>query len=556
MQPRISHKTLLACGILASLTYVVTDISASLRYPGYNFIDQTVSELFAIGAPTSRLVVPLFTLSSTLVAVFAVAVWRSDDHRRAVRSMAAMIAANAVNSAVLWNVFPLHMRGAVPTATDTMHLVLAVNPFVLLSIVFGIVAFNGAFRVYSAVTAAVLVLPAIFSFSYVIAVAANLSTPGMGLAERVAQYGYQLWQATLALVLMREGRQTMFRPSAFKTAEGEAKFLAAYDHEMKLWPVPYEEVDVRSRFGTTHVVICGPMTAPPLVLLHGYMATLTMWWPNIAAFSKEYRVYAIDVMGQPSKSRPDEPIGSTADFVSWLSATLDALELDRVFLLGMSFGGWLALNYAVAAPRRVRKLVLLSPGGLLPMVSQFTLRGMIMVWFPTRLTVNAFFRWLGFSSRAHTNLLEMVCLGLKHFRMPIETARVMPTVVADEALRAMRVPTLLLIGDQEVISDPARALARAHRLIRDFEGALVPRCRHDMCANRHGIVDVRVLEFLKMEQFDQRAADGPPIRGVVRPMKEGHRRTHASHSPRDARALGHVLVSDPPVDEPVGRHAI
>ena len=53
MQPRISHKALLACGILASLTYVVTDIIASLRYPGYNFIDQTISELFAIGVPTS-----------------------------------------------------------------------------------------------------------------------------------------------------------------------------------------------------------------------------------------------------------------------------------------------------------------------------------------------------------------------------------------------------------------------------------------------------------------------------------------------------------------------
>jgi len=167
---------------------------------------------------------------------------------------------------------------------------------------------------------------------------------------------------------MREGRQMMFQPSAFNTAEGEAKFLAAYDREMRLWPVPYEEVDVRSRFGTTHVVICGPKTAPPLVLLHGYMATLTMWWPNIAAFSNDYRVYAIDVMGQPSKSRPNEPIGNVADFVSWLSATLDGLELDRVFLVGMSFGGWLALNYTVAAPQRVRRLVLLSPGGLLPMV--------------------------------------------------------------------------------------------------------------------------------------------------------------------------------------------
>jgi pimeloyl-ACP methyl ester carboxylesterase len=497
MRPRISHKALLACGILASLTYVATDISASLRYPGYNFIDQTVSELFAIGAPTSRFVVPLFTLSSTLLAAFAFAVRASAGHRRALRWLATMIFANAVNTVVLWNVFPVHMRGVPPTFTDAMHVVLAVNPFVLLSILFGIVAFKGPFRVCSAVTALVLVLTALFSFSYITAVAANQPTPGMGLSERVAQYGYQLWQALLAVVLMGERRPMMFRPSAFKTAEGEAKFLAAYDHEMRLWPVPCEEVDLRSRFGTTHAIICGPKTAPPLVLLHGYMATLTMWRPNIAAFSEDYRVYAIDVMGQPSKSRPNEPIGSVADFVSWLSATLDALELDRVLLVGMSFGGWLALNYTVAAPGRVRKLVLLSPGGLLPMVKQFTVRGLIMVWFPTRLTVNSFFRWLGFTYRAYPNLLDLVCLGLKHFRMPVETARVMPAVVSDEALRAMRVPTLLLIGDHEVISDPARALERAHRLIPDFEGELVGGCRHDMCASRHDIVDARVLEFLK-----------------------------------------------------------
>jgi pimeloyl-ACP methyl ester carboxylesterase len=236
------------------------------------------------------------------------------------------------------------------------------------------------------------------------------------------------------------------------------------------------------------------------------MATLTMWWPNIAAFSKDYRLYAIDVMGQPSKSRPNEPIGSAADFVSWLSVTLDALELDRVFLVGMSFGGWLALNCAVAAPQRVRKLVLLSPGGLLPMVRQFTVRGLIMVWFPTHLTVNSFFRWLGFTYRAYANLLDLVCLGLKHFRMPIETARVIPAVVSDEALRAMRVPTLLLIGDQEVISNPVQALDRARRLIPDFEGELVPGCRHDMCASRHDIVDARVLVFLNKAPVDDRAA--------------------------------------------------
>ena len=153
----------------------------------------------------------------------------------------------------------------------------------------------------------------------------------------------------------------MSHPSAFKTPEGEAAYLAAYDAAMKSWPVPYEEMEIPGRFGMTHVVASGPKDAPPLVLLHGYWATSTMWTPNIADFSKDYRVYAIDVMGQPSKSIPDEPIRNAADYVAWLTATLDGLHLDRICLVGMSYGGWLALNYAVAAPERVQKLVLLSP---------------------------------------------------------------------------------------------------------------------------------------------------------------------------------------------------
>ena len=221
-----------------------------------------------------------------------------------------------------------------------------------------------------------------------------------------------------------------------------------------------------------------------------------MWSPNIADFSKDYRVYAVDVMGQPSKSIPNEPICNTADFVSWLTVTLDALRLDCVSLVGMSFGGWLALNYAVAAPKRVRKLVLLSPGGLLPMVRQVTVRGMLMASLPTHLTVNWFFRWLGFTDPAHANMLELMYLGLKHFRMPLETARIGPAVVSDEELRTLHVPTLLLIGDHEVISDPTRALERACRLIPDFRGGLVPGARHEMCVRQHRIVNARVLEFL------------------------------------------------------------
>lgn len=290
------------------------------------------------------------------------------------------------------------------------------------------------------------------------------------------------------------------QPSAFKTPQGEAIFLAAYDAAMRSWPVAYDSREIQNRFGTTHVVVCGPADAPPIVLLHGYWSTLTMWTPNVADLSRDHRVYAIDVIGQPGRSIPGEPMRTPADTVAWLTATLDGLLLDRITLVGMSYGGWLALNYALASPGRVHKLVLLSPAAsFLPLVRQFSLRGMLMVFVPTRFTVNSFMRWLGFGATLGPSnaVPELMYLGMKHFRIPRETAAVAPTVFSDADLRAMSVPTMLLIGEREVIYDPPSALARARRLLPDFEGDLVPQSSHEMCASQHGLVDRRILAFLQ-----------------------------------------------------------
>ncbi|MGQ0384524.1 MAG: hypothetical protein ACT4UP_07595 [Gammaproteobacteria bacterium] len=62
---------LLVCGIMAAVCYVAADIAGAILYAGYHFTDQAVSGLFAIGAPTNRIVVPLFTLSNLLLAAFA-----------------------------------------------------------------------------------------------------------------------------------------------------------------------------------------------------------------------------------------------------------------------------------------------------------------------------------------------------------------------------------------------------------------------------------------------------------------------------------------------------
>ena len=95
----------------------------------------------------------------------------------------------------------------------------------------------------------------------------GLPTPWIGLWERINIAVFLAWVAVLAIVLLRtstskEGRiRVMSHPSPFKTPEREVRFRRAYDAALKLWAVPYEELDIPTRFGLTHVVAAGPKNA-------------------------------------------------------------------------------------------------------------------------------------------------------------------------------------------------------------------------------------------------------------------------------------------------------
>jgi hypothetical protein len=203
------RRWLLACGIAGAALYPLADIVAATRYPGFSYRDQAVSELFAIGAPTSALVVPLFTISSTLLFLFAIGIWMSANGRRVVQWMAAMMALNTLDALVLWTFFPMHMRGVEPTFTDMMHGLLAIDPFLLAAVVLGAVAFRGRFRVYTITTIVFTSVLAFSGFSYVSAVLANEPTPWMGAIERAAQYATNLWYAVLVVMLDRQRPATL-----------------------------------------------------------------------------------------------------------------------------------------------------------------------------------------------------------------------------------------------------------------------------------------------------------------------------------------------------------
>jgi 2-hydroxy-6-oxonona-2,4-dienedioate hydrolase len=103
----------------------------------------------------------------------------------------------------------------------------------------------------------------------------------------------------------------------------------------------------------------------PVVLLHGrggHLETFARTLPPLAAAGR--RAIAFDLLGHGLTGRSPSGSYTVKELTDHALATLDALGLDAVDLVGQSLGGWIAALAALRAPERVRRLVLIEPAGL------------------------------------------------------------------------------------------------------------------------------------------------------------------------------------------------
>ena len=113
---------------------------------------------------------------------------------------------------------------------------------------------------------------------------------------------------------------------------------------------------------------------PALLLLHGLGCDHTTWEPVIDALARRYTVIAPDLLGHgvSDKPRADYSVGGYANGMRDL---LTVLGIDKVTVVGHSFGGGVAMQFAYQFPERTERLILVASGGLGPEVSSGDPRG-------------------------------------------------------------------------------------------------------------------------------------------------------------------------------------
>jgi pimeloyl-ACP methyl ester carboxylesterase len=288
----------------------------------------------------------------------------------------------------------------------------------------------------------------------------------------------------------------------FRSPEYAARFMAAYEAVLKKWPVPFEELNIHTSFGNTHVIANGPKAAQPVVLLPPGGTYAPMWIRNVESLSRAYRTYAVDILGEVNKSVPLRPIRGSREFMDWMQQLLDGLLIDRADLIGNSHGGFHALETALYLPERVRKLVLISPCASIARMPRFWFRLFIPSYFIAPLfksesMVRKAYDWLWQDFPMEDDFARLKRISKVAgvgYRPSIN--RGAPRVFSDEELRRVRVPVLLLIGDHEVIYKPEVAIRRATRLIPNLKTVIVPNANHSAQYTAPDFVNKKILEFL------------------------------------------------------------
>lgn len=193
---------------------------------------------------------------------------------------------------------------------------------------------------------------------------------------------------------------------------------------------------------------------PPLVLLHGaYMDITSNWAGMIPVLSDSYRVIAVELQAHGRTSDRDTPI-TYAGMADDVAGLLDRLDIPRAIVFGYSMGGGVALQFAVRHPDMLERLVVASAGisyDAYPAGFHDMIEAMTPDFFMQTPLWSAYEKFGHSKAEFATLVGKLRDLDLDRFAWN------------EEDFARVKVPTLLIFGDADVIS--MDHIAKLHHLM-------------------------------------------------------------------------------------------
>ena len=197
----------------------------------------------------------------------------------------------------------------------------------------------------------------------------------------------------------------------------------------------------------------------PLVFITGYAQDHTTWTPILPVFSKKYRTIVLDNRGAGQTVIPDGQF-TIEDMADDVSALLDALNIKKASIIGISMGGFIAQALAIRHPEKVKGLVLCSTGAKSPPRTSYALGTFAEELANGRMSRELYYKMvfpLLFSNNVFANpdMLKMIMYGMLASKSdPANMLRQLQAIRAFDLtarLGSIKAPTLVVHGSEDVL---------------------------------------------------------------------------------------------------------
>jgi len=201
-----------------------------------------------------------------------------------------------------------------------------------------------------------------------------------------------------------------------------------------------------------------------------------MFWDvndNLKPLKKDYRLYLVDVIGQPGLSSGNSPDVKTKEFGLWICEVLDGLKLDKTNVVGASFGGLLGMKLANVAPEKIIKLVLMNPIGFsyISLAPSSLFYNLLPILFPNNKNVVRFVNNIvlaggeNLSKERRELLIEIILQTLQKFNFSADY----PYKMGDGELTGWSVPTYVIVGEKDALIPHKKTVQIARKTVQNLK---------------------------------------------------------------------------------------
>ncbi len=282
--------------------------------------------------------------------------------------------------------------------------------------------------------------------------------------------------------------------SPYNTREDRDFIVKKYDSLLEYWPKPFKSEMIQTSLGSTHVLVNGPEDGEAVIFLHGAMANALMYKDIVRGLQDKYRTIAIDVVGHFGKSIPTKTGISAMELVSWINEILDHYSIKKTSVISASFGGWVAMKYAIVSNDRLNKLVLVTSAPSSPTISATLLgRMMKMMFSKSEENVRGVVDYMyGSENAADSKMIDFMTEAMKRAR-PILNK---PKSFYFSELKAIKQPVLVIGAEKDRLYKWKDVEKSSKKYFTNVKVIQIKDSGHFVFAEKPDLINQYIIDFL------------------------------------------------------------